>query len=148
MRTPLRLLTALLAASSLVLCLTAAGLWARSTATMDQVRTADPLRQTTLVSSNGELCVETVSTLVPEFEPGLIVAHALPTQYGPRVINWQFAGIGSGTQTEPTLQGPVRYNTLMIPLWLIVVLLAIPPVLAWDMRKAAAASRSPGSAAI
>jgi hypothetical protein len=135
MRRPLRMVTGLGAGLSLALCVTAAGLWVRSTAKTDQVRTADPLRQTTLVSSNGELCVETVSTLVPQFQPGLIVAHALPSQYGPRVINWQFAGIGAGMQVEPSLEGPVRYDTLMIPLWLIVVLLAIPPVLTWDMRK-------------
>ncbi len=112
-----------------------AGLWMRSTTAMDQVRTADPLRQTTLVSANGEFCIETVTCLIPEFEPGFDIAHALPSQYGPRAINWQFAGLGAGKEVTATLEGPIRYDTLMIPLWLVVVLLAIPPVLIWDMRE-------------
>jgi hypothetical protein len=104
---------------------------------MDQLRTADPFRQTTLVSDNGEFCVETVATVVPEFEPGLRFAHALPSQYGPRAIDWQIAGIGAGEQTAPSLAGPIRYNTYMVPLWLVVVLLAVAPVLMWDGRKIA-----------
>ena len=138
MRRPLRrVVLGFVGATSLVLCLLVAGLWMRSTTAMDQVRTADPLRQTTLVSANGEFCVETVTSIVPEFEPGTTVAHALPSQYGPRTINWQFAGLGAGTEVLPSLEGPMRYETLMIPLWFIVVLLAIPPVLLWDMRSAA-----------
>ena len=135
MRRSTKLLAGFLASLSMVLCLLVAGLWMRSTTAMDQVRTADPLRQTTLVSANGEFCIETVTSLIPEFEPGVNIAHALPSQYGPRTINWQFAGFGAGKEVTPTLEGPIRYDTLMIPLWLVVVLLAIPPVLIWDMRK-------------
>ena len=135
MRSPLRLITRILAVLSLVSCLLVAALWMRSTIKMDQVRTADALRQTTLVSANGEFCIETVSSIVPEFEPGTSMGHALPTQYRPNTINWQMAGFGAGTEFLPTLEGPLRYDTLMIPLWIIVVLLAIPPVLFWDTRK-------------
>jgi len=134
-----------LAGASFVLCLLVAGLWMRSTTKMDQVRTADPLHQTTLVSANGEFCVETITSLMPEFEPGTNVAHALPSQYGPRSIDWQFAGLGGGTQVVPTLEGPIRYDTLMFPLWLLVVLLAIPPVVMWDMQKSAPAPVSTDS---
>ena len=140
MRKPIRLVTGLLAALSLVFCVLVAALWMRSTTAMDQIRTAEPLRQTTLVSANGEFCVETVTTLVPEFEPGVDVAHSLSTQYGPRTINWQFAGLGAGTEVLPTLEGPIRYDTFMVPLWLVVVLLAVPPVLIWDKRKPAGAA--------
>jgi hypothetical protein len=136
-RLPIR---TVVAAASLTLCLAAAGLWMRSTSEMDQLRSADPFRQTTLISANGEFCVETVTALSPEFDPGLNVAHALPTQYGPRTLNWQLAGLGAGELTIPTLDGPVRYDTLMIPLWLIVVVLAIPPVFIWDSRRAATTS--------
>jgi hypothetical protein len=132
---------------SLVLCLAAAGLWTRSTSKMDQLRTADPFRQTTLVSANGELCVERVFIAVPEFAPGVSVAHALPSQYGPRTLNWQFAGLGGGRQIMATLEGPIRYDTLMIPLWLIVILLAVPPVLLWDSRKAGTRSSDTRGAA-
>jgi hypothetical protein len=130
-----RILVGFSAVCSLLLCLAAAGLWMRSTSEMDQVRTADPFHQTTLVSANGELCVETVTMLMPEFDPGVTVAHALPSQYGPRTVDWQFAGLGGGRQILPTLEGPIRYDTLMIPLWMVVVLLAIPPMLTWDSRK-------------
>src|SRR5947207_14511693 len=112
MRRPLRrVMLGLVGATSLVLCLLVAGLWMRSTPATDQLRTADPLRQTTLVSANGEFCVETVTALIPEFEPGTEIAHALPSQYGPRTINWQFAGLGAGTEVLPSLEGPMRYET-------------------------------------
>ncbi|HEY8747012.1 MAG TPA: hypothetical protein VIM11_03485 [Tepidisphaeraceae bacterium] len=76
----------LFAAGSLALCIGAIALWMRSTTEMDQLRTADPFRQTTLVSANGEFCVETVTAAAPEFDPGLEMAHSLPTQYGPRSL--------------------------------------------------------------
>jgi hypothetical protein len=133
-----RTVVGFLSACSLVLCLAVAGLWMRSVVEMDQVRSADPFRQTTVVSANGELCVETVTALMPEFDPGVSRAHALPTQYCPRILNWQVAGLGGGREVIPTFEGPIRYDTLMIPLWLIVVLLAVPPVLLWDAGKSAA----------
>ena len=145
MRSPFRFVTRLVAVLSLVACVLVASLWMRSTMKMDQVRTADPLRQTTLVSANGEFCVETVTSIVPEFEPGTSIAHALPSQYGPRTISWQVAGLGAGTEFLPTLDGPIRYDTLMIPLWLVVVLLATPPVLFWDGRKLIPAAVTPDS---
>ena len=60
-----------------------------------------------------------------------------PTQYGPRKLNWQIAGIGAGEQVVPTFEGPIHYGTYMVPLWMIVVLLAIPPALIWDAHKPA-----------
>jgi hypothetical protein len=119
-----------LAGLSLALCLLASALWIRSVSVMDQLRSADPTRQTTFVCANGELCVERVTAMIPDFEPGLSFAHAFASQYRPSVT-WQFAGFGGGHAEFPTLDGPIQTDSFMIPLWLVVVLLAILPVLRW-----------------
>jgi hypothetical protein len=124
-------LSGLIAGCSLTLCLAAAALWLRSVITMDQLRSANPFRQTTLVSVNGEFYVQTVTASYPGFEPGLSLGHALPSQYH-APLSWHMAGFGSGHDQFPSLDGPIVFDTYMVPLWLIVVILAIPPVLIWD----------------
>ena len=130
-------------ATSLVLCLAAAALWAWSVTTMDQVRTATPLRQTTWVIADGEVSVQTVTAMIPDFEPGVSLSHALPSQYHP-AVSWEVGGFGAGHESSPTLDGPIETSTLMMPLWPVVVVLAIPPVLLWDRRRATAAATGPG----
>ena len=119
---------------SLTVCIAAAVLWVRSTTEMDQVRNADALRQTTFVSANGEICLQVVTVMLPSFETGTSVAHAMPSQYRPSLI-WEAAGFGRGHTSFPTLDGPIVSDTYMVPLWLVVVLFAIPPVLIWDGRR-------------
>jgi len=121
------------AACSLALCLCGAVLWARSMAVMDQVRSADATHQTTFVSANGELVIQKVTVMIPDLEPGLSIAHALPSQYRPS-LSWQVAGFGSGHDLFPTLDGPIQTDTVQFPLWLVVIVLAAPPVLLWGRR--------------
>jgi len=134
-------ISGLIAGCSLTVCLAATALWIRSTITMDQVRSANPFRQTTLVSANGELYVQTVTASYPGFEPGLGLGHAMPSQYRPSLA-WQMVGFGSGHDQFPSLDGPIIYDTYMVPLWIIVVLLAIPPVLIWDGRRIIATAKA------
>jgi hypothetical protein len=128
---------------SLALCVAAAALWARSVTTMDQLRSATPLRQTTWISVDGALSVQTVTATIPDFEPGISFGQGLPSQYHPSLA-WKFAGFGAGHESWPTLDGPIETNTLTMPLWPIVVILAIPPVLLWDRRRATARAGEPG----
>ena len=136
-----RRVSSLIAGCSLTVCLAATALWIRSAIAMDQVRSANPFRQTTLISANGQLYVQTVTASYAGFEPGLSLGHAMPSQYHPP-LSWQMAGFGSGHDQMPSLDGPITYDTYMFPLWLIVVLLAIPPVLIWDGRRILASAPS------
>jgi len=124
----------LTAACSLVMCFAAAALWVRSVTVTDQLRSAEPTRQTTLISANGELCVQTVSAAIPDFEPGVSFGHASASQFRPPVT-WDFAGFGGGQESFATPDGPIESRTLMFPLWPLVVLLAIPPALCWGGRR-------------
>jgi len=99
---------------------------------MDQLRTATPVRESTIVCSQGELFLETVDIPTPGFEPGRSIGHALPSQYGPRAINWQFAGLGVGRETNDSPEGPIQYHTYMMPLWMVLVLTSVLPVLSWE----------------
>lgn len=119
-------------AVSLAACVLTAALWARSEVTMDQLRWTTPVREATLVSSRGQLFLETVTLPVPGFRPGHSVGHALPSQYAPRAIDWQFAGLGAGRSSDDSAEGTVEYHTYMFPLWIVLVLTAVLPVLAWD----------------
>jgi len=99
---------------------------------MDQFRTSTSVHESTLVSSRGELFLETVTIPEPGFPPGHSLGHALPTQYGPRAIDWQFAGLGAGRATDDSVEGPIQYHTYELPLWLILVVTSILPVFSWD----------------
>lgn len=129
---------------SLVLCLATGALWVRSVSVMDQLSRSDRTSQTTLVSANGALGVERVTAMIPDIEPGIRFAHALSSQYHPGV-DWQFAGFGGGHQIYPTLDGPIRSETYTMPLWPVVVLFAVAPVLRWSGVKAGAVAATVAS---
>jgi len=133
-------------AASLAACVLTAALWARSEVTMDQVHVSTPVRSLTLVSSSGQLFLETVTLTQPGFARGVALGHALPSQYGPRAVDWQFAGLGAGRETEDSSEGPVLYHTYMLPLWIVLVFTSVLPVLSWDSLFPRPTSPAPSDA--
>ena len=120
--------------TSLTLCLATLGLWFHSTQRLDLLRSGSATRRVTLHSKDGEIYIELARTPQPIFAPGYQHVHALPTQYLPPRARWEFAGLGAGSETVKTYQGVIYNRFIEIPLWLIVVMTSVTPVMWFDAR--------------
>ena len=128
---------------SLAVCIATVGLWFHSTQRLDRLRSGTATRRVTLHSKNGEIYIDLSTASAPIFRPGYQHVHALPTQYRPPPATWQFAGLGTGSQTFTNIQGTVSLRFVEIPLWPIAVISSILPVLWFDSRQRKAAQKLP-----
>lgn len=120
--------------TSLIICIGTLGLWLHSIERLDRLRSATATRRVTLHSKEGEVYIDLARASGPMFTPGFQHIHALPTQYRPPQTKWQVAGLGVGSETVATYQGVIYDRFVEIPLWLVVVISAIVPVLWFDAR--------------
>lgn len=151
-----RLAYPILCGTSVAICLATIALWARSTHTLDRIRTGSASRRLTLHVKEGEVYVDIATASRPVWAPGSQHIHAHPAQFRPPAPQWSVAGFGGGAErvAHPTAADVVvRRRFVVIPLWLVVFLTLVPPVLAYDARRlrraaaaAAAAAAPPASA--
>jgi hypothetical protein len=131
---------------SLAVCLATLGLWLHSTQRLDRLRSGTSMRRISLHSKDGEVYIDLARASSPIFTPGYQHIHALPTQYRPPSARWEFAGLGAGSETVKTYQGMIDERFVEFPLWLVVVLSSVLPVLWFDVhggQKEAPKSASP-----
>jgi hypothetical protein len=134
------------AALSSIICLASLALWVHSTQKMDRFRSTTAARRITFHSKEGVIYIDITTAPMPTWTPGYQHIHSLPTQFKPPTPSWEIAGLGSGSDT-PELHdaGIVHRRFVQIPLWPIVVLTSVLPVLWFDARarRAAATPNAP-----
>jgi len=132
--------------TSLIICLGTLGLWLHSIERLDRLRSGTATRRVTLHSKEGEVYIDLARASGPMFTPGFQHIHALPTQYRPPQTTWEVAGLGAGSETIATYQGVIYDRFVEIPLWLVVVISAVVPVLWFDARGRHATTSNHASA--
>ena len=138
---------------SFVLCLATTALWARSTQTLDRLRSGSATRRVTLHVKDGEVYLDVATASRPVWAPGFQRIHASPAQFRPPAARWSFAGFEGGTESAapPVYGGSVVVGRrfVALPLWIVVVVSLVMPVLWYDARgrSRAEGARAPDAAA-
>jgi hypothetical protein len=121
-------------AISLLVCIGLLALWVRSTMKLDRIRSSMPTRRTTIHSKNGEIYIDMATASAAIWHPGYQHIHALPTQFRPPDPRWEIAGLGGGSETVYERDVVIHRQFAEVPLWPIVVVLLILPVMWCDRR--------------
>ncbi|HEY8747013.1 MAG TPA: hypothetical protein VIM11_03490 [Tepidisphaeraceae bacterium] len=131
-----RIVFAAASAISLLICLASLGVWVHSTQKMDRFRSTTPARRFTLHCKDGVIYIDVTTVDHPVWTPGYQHIHSLPTQFRPPQPKWEIGGFGFGSDwPEMRDVGVVHRQFIQIPLWPIVVLSSILPVLWFDARS-------------
>jgi hypothetical protein len=120
--------------TSLAVCVATLGLWFHSTQRLERLRSGTEMRRVTLHCKDGEVFIDMAETSAPIWRSGFQHIHALPTQFRPPRPAWEIGGLGAGSETVTDARGVVRRKFVQIPLWPVVVLSSILPVMWFDSR--------------
>ena len=136
---------------SFVLCFAMTALWARSIDTLDRLRVGTATRCVTLHVKEGEAFLDFATASGPVWAPGYQRIHASPSQFRPPRAGWTFAGFEGGVEYVKlrAYEGNAHIvrRFVSIPLWLVVVMTLVLPVLWYDAhcRSRAATATAPAA---